>query len=159
MTVYNTDNIYTNIDYDICNMKNDIHNIENNIECIDVLFIIINNNKIEKCIKKKKQITNNFLSKDEIINIIKKVKSLDKDEDKYTISYLLKFSIDNDYETISCSAETDNAMLNINLTSIVNIEDIHITNNFTSLIIVLKEKEKIYYVSKKYKKNKTKKRF
>lgn len=147
----------TSIDDDIYDMENDIYDIENNIEYIDVLIIIVDiNNEIEKCIKKKKQIFDNFLSRNDIIGIINKIKSLDNE--KYIITYLLKFSIDNDYETISSINSIDE--LNSNLKTIVNIEDINITDNFSSLIIVLKEREKTYYVSKnKSKKNKTKKRF
>lgn len=142
----------------INDIENDIYDIENNIEYIDILIVIVNiNNEIEKCIKKKKQVLENILSKDDIKNIIKKIKSLDND--KYNILYLLNFSIYNDYETISSITKENESDLNFSLTSITNIDDIKINNNLNSLIIILKEKDKIYYVSKKKYKNKTKKRF
>lgn len=141
----------------------DINNIENNIinnrKKINILIIKINENKIEKIIKKKQTITNE-INIELINNILKKIKE-DICKEEYKIKYLLNFEINKNIYELEFIEDLNN-INNYKLDILNKIKKINYKNNCfnntNSLIIILNKLEKIHYIKKKQKKhNATKK--
>ena len=125
--------------------------INNNIDIINIIYILVDNNSIETVIKKKMEIEGNILKKSDIKYILDKTKEIDIDNE-YKIKYLLKFLLNEDIDSLNTISSKNNHILE-SIKSIDNI-DFNDKNNFkdtNSLIIILDKKEKVYYIKKKIK--------
>tara|TARA_Y100000389_G_scaffold200236_1_gene240225 strand:- start:5501 stop:6037 length:537 start_codon:yes stop_codon:yes gene_type:complete len=172
MYSYESDN--DNLEININEMNNELNNLKNNIYKKKInIEIFFSENKNIVSVLNKKQSYNQSITKNLIINILKKVNELYCKN--YKISYLLTFNINQDFNTlnylINCDL-CDSKINNIYKLNTINNENFNTsfnenfnTNFFknknieTTLIIIL---EKIYYyksinIKNKIPKNKTKK--
>ena len=146
-----------NLEINITNMKNELSKLKTNIysKKIDIQ-ILFSENKNILSILNKKQTYNEVLTKNLIINILKRVNELYCKN--YKISYLLSFNIDFDFNTLNYLSKCDlydskinnifklntinNENFNTNFNTTFNTTFFENKNTKTTLIFVL---EKIYF--------------
>ena len=152
-------------------IENDINEIENNINKIDVITILLKNNEIETVKKKNYNIRNFIVSTNDVKDILKSIQK-ENNNDNYEIQYLLKFVIKIDMESLEESfnninmkdtydlsiIKTANIINTINMKYLNNNSEYfnnnsEYFNNINSLIVILRKKEKDYFIKKKHKKN------
>ena len=160
--------MHTNDIYDL--YSNEINNMENNMKDntnkIKIIIILLNNDVIDTIVKKDFLIKNSKLTEIDIKEILNNINS-EICKNQYKITYLLKFSIKADIESLENLDyyEITNSENLYELDIIKNIDAININydDNFNitnSLIVILNKIDKPYFIKKKReKKNKTKKSF
>ena len=155
-----------NLEINITNMKNELSKLKTNIysKKIDIQILFSENKNIVSILNKK-QTYNEVLTKNLIINILKKVNELYCKN--YKISYLLTFNIDFDFNTLNYLSKCDlydskinnifklNTINNENFNTNLNTNFFESKNTKTTLIFVL---EKIYFYKSINIKNKTPKK-
>ena len=163
----NDNNNDNNLEINITNMKNELSKLKTNIysKKIDIQILFSENKNIVSILNKK-QTYNEVLTKNLIINILKKINELYCKN--YKISYLLTFNIDFDFNTLNYLSKCDlydnkinnifklntinNENFNRNFNTNFNTNFFESKNTKTTLIFVL---EKIYFYKSINIKNRT----